>query len=65
MVETAIFCDRCGKRCTKYRDSKGFNLIRKKYFVKPVGDDNYLDLCQSCYDELVKFMKSEKVRTNE
>ena len=52
------YCDRCGKECKDYTDSKGFFFFRRKYFVKHF-EDAYLDLCQDCYASLDRWMRKK------
>ena len=59
MVKTIIYCDRCGNVCEECRDNNGYHVFKGKYFMKKT-DDNYLDLCQGCYDSLAEWMKRKK-----
>lgn len=56
MTKETIFCDRCGKECEHNRSNRGYHIFRKWILAKSV-DNNYLDLCQKCYDELYDWMK--------
>ena len=56
MLEQTIICDRCGKECEESRNNRGFHIFRNKFYLKNTKDD-YLDLCQKCYDGLAKWMK--------
>ena len=53
MVQTIIYCDRCGKECEKTRNIHGYRIFR---------DDELLDLCQKCYDGLYDWMNSVKMK---
>ena len=56
MINQTMYCDRCGKLCENDRNNRGFNIFRNKFFIK-THKDEYLDLCQDCYDSLAEWMK--------
>ena len=60
MIQTTVYCDRCGNECEKNRKNNGFHLFYKSFFLEDVVNKTYLDLCQKCYDELAEWMKDKK-----
>ena len=52
-------CDRCGKKCEDIRNNRGFHIHRRYLFVNS-RDDSCYDLCQSCYDDFLKWWKTGK-----
>lgn len=58
-----IYCDRC-KRLIKEdtRDNHGYHLYKRKFILSKIrnGYDDYMDLCQDCYDNLYDWMKKGK-----
>lgn len=59
MIKEIMYCDRCGKICEEERYNKGFHIFHKKYFVT-TNTNNYLDLCQKCYDKFADFMANKE-----
>ena len=57
---TVVYCDRCGKTCEYCINNRGFHIY-PKHRLKSIRKDDYLDLCQSCYDSFDQWMKSGKV----
>lgn len=55
-MATAKRCDRCGKF---YEPGGGWNA--KKHVRKPGSPESYFDLCDSCQDDLNKFMDGATV----
>ena len=55
-----IYCDKCGKQIKFPLNNRGFHIFRNRYFLKNSSNDEWLDLCQDCYDELKEFMKEGK-----
>ncbi len=55
MIKETIFCDRCGKECEYCRNNRGYN-IRRKWILMKSSENDHLDLCQKCYDELYDWM---------
>ncbi len=58
MIKQTMFCDRYGKECENIRNNRGYNIFRKWILADSVKNNNYLDLCQKCYDGLYDWMKS-------
>lgn len=56
MVKTIIYCDRCRKECEKTRNKHGYRIFQ---------DDECLDLCQKCYDELYDWLNCGAKMENE
>jgi len=57
MTKETIFCDRCGKECEHYRNNHGYHIFRRKWILTNSLNNDYLDLCQKCYNELYDWMK--------
>lgn len=57
MIKETMFCDRCGKECEDKRNNRGYHIFRK-WILADSLNDQYLDLCQKCYDGLYDWMKS-------
>lgn len=64
MIEKKIICDRCGRECEYSRYSRGQRVFRNKFFLRK-SDDDFIDLCQECYDSLAEWMKSGKSESEE
>lgn len=60
MEKIILYCDRCGKECEETRHNRGYHLFRNKFYIRKSTDKEYLDLCQSCYDSLAKWVKEGK-----
>ena len=60
MTKETIFCDRCGKECEYHRKNPGFFMMRTTYHLFKSSDRDYVDLCQSCYDSLGRWMSEKK-----
>lgn len=61
MIKETMYCDRCGKKCEYARDSHGFRFMKHRHFIEQWKElPQKLDLCQSCYDSLAKWMKGDK-----
>ena len=45
------FCDRCGRDTQKAWDTASTIKITKGY-----GEEKYFDLCDSCFDQIAKFL---------
>lgn len=61
MRKVVIYCDRCKKEFEKW-NHKRIAVIGVGEIVYDSGDpyiDSQTDLCESCYDELEKWWKSE------
>ena len=63
MIKQTLICDRCGKMCAEYGNNRGYHIFRKYYLRKSTGNRDYLDLCQSCYDDLAQWMKIGKAES--
>ena len=56
MKKERYFCDRCGKE-VKYPINTPYNIYWKK-------TDDYIDLCQECYDDFRSWMSKKVVTDN-
>ncbi len=61
MVTENIYCDRCKKLIKEdTRNNHGFHLYKRKFILCTVRTDEYMDLCQDCYDSLYDWVKNIK-----
>ena len=67
MTKETLYCDRCGKIIVGTRDTHGFRLLKQGYFIErwTNGLPVKLDVCQTCYDSLAKWMKSCRTESEE
>lgn len=59
ITEIKRYCDRCGKECGNGICNNGFHIFRKHIIVR-IKDDEYIDLCQKCYDSFAEWMRKER-----
>jgi hypothetical protein len=54
-----IFCDICGTDCRKEMDNESAALTAIwGWDSKKDGDKYHIDLCESCFDKTIAFLKS-------
>lgn len=57
-----IFCDICGEDCRKEYDTQAAELTATwGYDSKKDGDKYHVDLCETCFDKTIEFLK--QIRT--
>lgn len=56
-----LYCDRCKKLIKQdIRNNRGYHLYRRKFILCTIEDNEYMDLCQDCYDSLYDWVKHIK-----
>lgn len=71
MVKTldSIYCDSCGKSCTKGTDSNPTMdheyaeiIATWGYFSNQDGTQYDIQICETCFDEVIDFLKKKRKR---
>ena len=59
---TAMYCDVCGECCTdeKYGTESATLSAQWGYLSNKDGDTYNVDLCESCFDATISFLKQRK-----